>query len=322
MPGPGHRFFLVFRDASATLVHEEEIKDLASLWQDVVFPAVCAGELPNDGRWGPVTVEPDFADGKLSGVTVGVAGVCRSYGLSIFADRAWETLLHRGLIKDADTEETTLRWKLEVRVGTDGPARRRLAASVTPHPFPLLRRPLSDFGITERARHEPFSLFICSRLFSELREESANSLERERANFLTGHLAQEPEGPVAVVALDRIPADVDTTSSAVHFSFSPLTFQSARQELERRGTDQRIVGWAHNHPPQCGRECLMTIPACKTENVFCSIADRSVHRASFAAPYMVAFIAGKGAHRGPDDPLVRAYQWRAGLIRESTFSVF
>src|SRR2546430_15014055 len=93
-----YRFFLVFHDASGALAHEEEIKDLPSLWQDVVFSAVCTGKLRNDGKWEDVTIEPMLADGKPSGVSVSVAGLHKSYGMSIFADRAWEVLLSRGLV--------------------------------------------------------------------------------------------------------------------------------------------------------------------------------------------------------------------------------
>ena len=80
MAGTGYRFFLTFHETSGALIHEEEIKDLPSLQQDVVFPAVCAGKLPNDGQWGQASVDPAFVDGKLSGFTVGVAGLSKSYG--------------------------------------------------------------------------------------------------------------------------------------------------------------------------------------------------------------------------------------------------
>jgi proteasome lid subunit RPN8/RPN11 len=176
---------------------------------------------------------------------------------------------------------------------------------------------LGDFGA--ESKDEALSVYIASSLLGELREEAGSCLERERANILTGYVAATEEGGAAVIAVNRIAAEVDTTSSAVHFSFSPLTFDSVRQELARRKDGQIIVGWAHHHPVPCGRDCLMTVPACKTENVFFSIADRTVHRSGFAAPYMVAFVAGKGAYRRADDPLIRAYAWRDGLIRESAF---
>jgi len=323
MAASDYGFFLVFHDASGALAYEEEIKDLPSLWQDVVFSAVCRGKLPNDGQWRDTTVEPIIADGRLSGVTVSVAGLRKSYGLSIFADRAWEVLLSRSVLQnEKGDEERRLSWEIKIRARKQEPQRRRFTTSVIHTPFPLTHGSLSDFGIPDCEQQKPFSVWISSSLFDELREESATCLDHERADFLTGHIVQVPNGNVAVVLLDRIAANVDTKSSAVHISFSPLTFQAVRQELERRSTNQVITGWSHNHPPPCGRECLMTIPACKTENVFMSVADRTVHRSGFAAPYMVAFITGKGAHRRADDSLIRAYRWRGGRIRETRFSIF
>ena len=124
-----------------------------------------------------------------------------------------------------------------------------------------------------------------------------------------------------VVVLDRIPADTGTTQSRVHIGFSPETFAAAQRTLEARGTGQVIAGWHHSHPPACGRLCLQTVPACATDNVFFSAADRDVHRRGFNAPYMVGLVSGKGAHRRADDPVMRAFGWRDGVIGEKTFGI-
>src|SRR5437867_6830799 len=148
-------FFLVFHDASGALVYEEEIKDLPSLWQDVVFSAVCRRKLPNDGQWRDTTVEPILADGRLSGVTVSVAGLRKSYGLSIFADRAWEVLFSRSLLqKEKGDEERRLLWEIKIRRRQE-PQRRRFTTSVIHAPFPLTRGPLSDFGIPDCEQRKP-----------------------------------------------------------------------------------------------------------------------------------------------------------------------
>ena len=159
-------------------------------------------------------------------------------------------------------------------------------------------------------------------MLAGLRAASAECLERERADFLTGYLVHESEGRVSVALLDRTPATAEKTSSAVHFEFSGKTFDAARREVERRANGQVILGWHHNHPPPCGRQCLMTIPACGTENVFFSVADRIVHRCGFVSPYMVALVTGKVRHRPADDPAVRAFGWSDGVIVERAFSVF
>jgi len=320
-----HRFFLVFRDTSGATVHEEEVTDFLALSHDLAFSAVRSGALPNDGNWGGARIEPVWEDGKLSRIAASLAGRQKTYDVSVIGDQARSLFLARGLLKPEEGEEEKeglLTWKLEPRE-RDGQAReRKLRMSVTQRPYPLVRRALSEFGIQRPpATEEPTSLLVSAALLAELRESAANCLERERADVLTGYLVQEPEN-ISIVVLGRIPAEVDTTSSVAHISFSPKTFEAVRKEHERRGTDQVILGWAHNHPPPCKQECLMTVPACKTENVFFSVADRCVHRASFGAPYMVGLVFGKGAIRRADDPLVRAYGWRDGEVRERSYAVF
>jgi hypothetical protein len=162
---------------------------------------------------------------------------------------------------------------------------------------------------------------VSPTLLAELREASANSLDRERADFLVGYLIQEPNGKVVVVLRNRIPAETEAGSSLVHFSFAPRTFQAAQRMLEERWSDQAILGWHHNHPPPCGRKCLMTVPACGTENVLFSVDDRVVHRSAFSRPYMVALVSAKGATRRADDPVMRAYGWQRGFIREKDWTI-
>ena len=84
------QFFLVFRSHSA-VIHEEEL-DFNALIHDVAFSAVCTGRLANDGRWEPVRIDPERAGGSVEGVTVHVAGFCRTYGRAVFNDRAGEIL--------------------------------------------------------------------------------------------------------------------------------------------------------------------------------------------------------------------------------------
>jgi proteasome lid subunit RPN8/RPN11 len=174
----------------------------------------------------------------------------------------------------------------------------------------------------EAGSDDSISMRVSSDLLAELCEASASSLDRERADFLVGRLVQEPDGRATVVLLTRIPAGADTGSSLVHFSFSPQTFQAAQRELERRGSEDMILGWHHNHPPPCGHQCLMTIPPCRTDNVAFSMNDRIVHRSAFGRPYMVALVSGKGPGKRADDPVLRAYGWQRGRISERTWSVF
>ena len=114
----------------------------------------------------------------------------------------------------------------------------------------------------------------------------------------------------------------ETSASRAHFSFSPLTFHAAQQELARRATGETIVGWHHNHPPPCGGGCLQQVPACGSGTLFFSVDDRILHRASFPAPYMVALVSGKEPGRPADEPKMKAYGWQDATIKEGTFTDF
>jgi hypothetical protein len=316
-----HQFFLVFRD-HAGVIHEEEL-DFNVLIHDVTFSAVCTGQLPNDGRWEPVRVEPDRRGETVESVTVHVAGARRTYGRTIFDDRADEILRTKGAEWLTKANGADVSWDVEIRSTDTGARRNGTRVSIRRQAYPFVQKGPS--GLMDHRPEGPageVSVRVAADLVEELRAESANSLDRERADFLVGHLSLSNNGHAIVSLVDRIPAEIDTDGSLVHFSFSPRTFQAAQQEIERRGTDQVILGHHHNHPPACGHKCLMTIPACSTSNVFFSIDDRIVHRSAFSRPYMVALVSGKGAERRADDPVMKAYGWRRGRIGEIPWSTF
>jgi len=326
----GYRFVFVLRDASGTRIHEEDVFDFLPLYHDIAFTAVCHDRLSNDGRWGSTAVEPLWKEGQLAGITVCLADLHKTYGLAMFAERAGEILLLSGFVKEDDREpDPQLSWTIEMREAAQTSGGPRLRSTVRRQPYPLQRRAPDVVAMRtntgERCGEaDLLSVTIAAGLLEELRAESAGCLERERADFLTGNLVQEATGHALVALLDRIPAGVETTSSAAHFGFSGRTFDAARRELERRATGQVILGWHHNHPPPCARQCLMTIPACGTDNLFFSFfsaADRVVHRRGFVSPFMVALVTGKAPHRRADDPGVRAFGWSDGVIRERAFSV-
>jgi hypothetical protein len=321
MSGQRNRFFLVVSGESGVL-HDEEL-DFNSLIHDVVFSAVCNGRLANDGRWEPVTMEPEWAENKLAAVTVNVAGQSRRYGRAVFGDRVMEVLRTRQLLSDQRLDDQAQwSWHVEVRTSDVESRTDKRRASIRHQAYPIMQRALIERNEHRDARPEAPAVLVSADLLRELREESSSSLDRERGDFLTGHLVQEPGGQVAVVLRSRIPADTDTEGSLIHFSFSPRTFQAAQRQIEQRATEEVILGWHHNHPPPCGRTCLMTIPACRTDNVLFSVDDRVVHRSAFSRPYMVALVSGKGAERRADDPVVHAYGWHQGRICEKELLVF
>ena len=308
------------------LVHREEVADFLPCYEELLFAAVRAGELPNDGTLPPATVEAVWREGRggeLAGVTVSLPPLAKTYGLEIFATRAWEVLVQKKLVTgDEEEEPKALTWSIRAREREADESKPRARISLSRQPYPLPPRSLGDFGVEVSPDGDETLPLLCSRsLIDELREETARSLDKERADVLTGHLVQEANGQTALVVTGRIPAQTDTAASQAHFSFSPLTFLAVQEELGRR-PGETIVGWHHNHPPPCGAGCLQVSPPCKSRTPFFSLADRSVHRASFSAPYMVALVSGKEADRGADDAVIQAYGWRDGVIREREFSIY
>ena len=166
----------------------------------------------------------------------------------------------------------------------------------------------------------PFELYLSKAVIDELREDTRRSLHVEQAAILTGRLVQDPDGSIAVLVTGRTHATVEARGTAATFEFSPLTFAAARAESLARDPGCTILGWAHNHPV-C-QDCPLVEPYCRSETVFFSLADRQVHRTSFAAPYAIALVLGKGRHKSPSDPIVRAYVWNHGTINEHPFHVY
>jgi len=321
MGNPAYQFVQRVCDRTGTLIAEQAVTDFRPLAEDVAFSGVLGGRLANDGKWGAASVEPFFEEEKLAGVTVRRAGEQKSYPNSVFADQAWAMLLAAdGMDDEASArEKVTFTWELQLRLRDPDSQKKRLSAAVTYAPFPFSADTAGALGIEADGRRA--DIWVSSKLLEELRESAVKNLDRERAHFLTGRLLKE--GGRGVVALSgRIAAEIESGSSAVHFGFSPQTFAAARREAERRNDGLTVLAWAHNHPPPCRFDCLGVAPPCASDNVFFSVADRSVHRAGFSAPYAAALVAAKGAGRRADDPEFRAYGWRGGVIVEKGFFTF
>jgi hypothetical protein len=318
-----HRFSIALHGDEGRVIHSEEARTLGPLYEDLLFTAVRAGVVPNDGSSPPATVVPVWREGKLSGLEGALGSLTKHYALAVFRDQVLEILVKQGLLKKEGEDSTSLRWEVNAVETEVEPGRPRFRVSTSRLPFPLAREPLDALGIDDGTEpSEPFALYISSGLLAELKEATGNSLDVERADALTGRLVQEAEGRLALVLLGRIAVEKDTEASAKHFSFWPTTFDAIRRESERRGDGLILCGWHHNHPPPCGRSCLMLVPACSTRTVFLSIDDRAVFRASFGAPYMVGLVSGKGEGRRADDPHLRAYGWKDGVLCEREFKVF
>ncbi len=322
-----HQYFLEVFDSTGRVCQSVILDDDAFMacYEDTLFAAICHGQVPNDDSFPTATIEPcRLTDGTpfLSGVTIHIPPVTKQYGLSTFADIAYRTQPASDGDEnpiDAHVMDSVL-WRLRAEPRREVlPPRRR--ATLRRQPYPLHRESLDELGLPHlTVAHPPFALLVSKSVIAELRDATVHSLHIERADILTGRVVQDPDGSIVVLVTGRIPARVAGQGTASSFQFSPMTFAAARAEVFAQSAASTIVGWAHNHPA-C-KDCPVTEPYCPSETVFFSLADRQVHRTSFTAPYAIGLVLGKGRHKSPTDPIVRAYAWNHAIIDEQPMRVF
>lgn len=323
------RFDVVVADDAGSLVHRERVDDLQPVFEDMLFAAVRAGVMPNDGRLCSVSLTPVWAERgapRVSVIAAQLGTLRKSYGLTAVAELLRAAVLtEESIVAALERDGTRLQWWLEAQQREADPGRhtpRRLKVTLRREPFPLTFAPFPEFGLAGPVTDaNPVAIAIRGPVLEAIRAETTASLDTERADILVGHVVSDPTGRVAVVVSDRIPAVRETTASREHFTFSPITFDAARRAVAARRDGAIAVGWAHNHPP-CGSDCLRVVPPCQNSTLFLSApADRAVHRACFSAPYMIALVSGKAAGRRASEPEVRAWGWRDAAIVAREFSV-
>ena len=316
-----HQFFLCVRDTEGQELFRKEAEPLSTVHEDLLYSAVLAGEVPNNGTSPPVTIEPELRDSRLHAVQAALGLRTKRYTLELFRDQASQILVSPELVERA--KGATLSWDVEAKANDKNARAKPGRASILREPFPFTPSSLASLGVrpTEGGSARS-SLFVASELLKELKEETASSLERERADALTGHVAVGVDGTASAVLKGRIPFPEVADASATHYAFTPEAFAEVHREHRLRGDGEILAGWHHNHPPPCGRDCLAHVPACETATVFLSADDRAVFRSSFAAPFQVGLVSGKGSGRGPEDPVVHAYGWRDGVLEEMSYVVF
>jgi proteasome lid subunit RPN8/RPN11 len=324
------RFDVVVADHAGLLLHRARVDDLQPVFEDMRFAAVRTGVMPNDGRLCSVTLTPIWSE--RGAPRVGVIGaqlgaVRKTYGRAVVAELLRATVLEQeSIVAALQNEEAHLQWWLEAHAREeDAPPRGlgRFKVTLRRDPFPLTCAPFSVFGLTGHVSDaDPVAVAIRGSVLAAIREDTAASLDLERADILLGHVVMDPTRQVAVVVTDRIPAIRETAASREHFAFSPITFEVARRTVAARSDGAVVVGWAHTHPPPCGGDCLRVLPPCPNDTLFLSApADRAVQRACFSAPYMIALVSGKAAGRPAALPLVRAWGWRDAAIVAREFTV-
>jgi proteasome lid subunit RPN8/RPN11 len=114
--------------------------------------------------------------------------------------------------------------------------------------------------------------------------------DREVGGVLVGRVSRAGELPLVTGAIQALHAREDPAA----LTFTQDTWEHVHRTIERRGLEERIVGWYHSHP---------------SFGIFLSERDLFVHRNFFGDPRQVALVV---------DPVSRAagvFGWREGDVR-------
>ena len=272
--------------------------------------------IPNDGRQPEVSIEPVFETGnggRIAGFRVALAGLTKQFPVAVLAPKYWEAVVGAGLVEEATSQDSRLRWAVRASVRTSASRRLRVGISRTPLAY-VAAPPLPEGTGAD--------VYIARPVAEDLLRDTARSQEAERADFLVGQVMVQESGRTFVSVVDRIPARADGAASPVHFVFSPNAFQEAQQELVKRSQHYRIVGWHHNHPPFCRAARDRQDAGCDLGSVFWSSDDSVVQWVSFPARFMVALVSGKAPGRRADEPVMQAYGWRDAAIAAVNIQLF
>ena len=108
-----HQFFLCVRDNEGRELFRKEAEPLQTVYEDLLYSAVLAGEVPNDGTSPPVTIEPEFRDSRLHAVHAALGLRTKRYTLDLFRDQASQILASPELVERANG--ATLSWDVEAK---------------------------------------------------------------------------------------------------------------------------------------------------------------------------------------------------------------
>jgi CRISPR/Cas system endoribonuclease Cas6 (RAMP superfamily) len=90
-----YRFFVVIDDPSGAILYREEAQDFLPCYEDLLFSAIAARKIANDGKLPRATVEPVWADAatrQVAGAQVTLPPLSKRYGLAIFTGKVGTVL--------------------------------------------------------------------------------------------------------------------------------------------------------------------------------------------------------------------------------------
>jgi hypothetical protein len=186
------------------------------------------------------------------------------------------------------------------------------AVATRQRPFPLVDRPLSDFGLVlpEARKDQPYTVFIADDVVEEIIAHTLQAGGMEQAGVLIGHLCRDVQlGKVYALVTAHVPVKEGVVAGRDSFQFTPESFLAVKGLVELRQSDEIILGWQHNHHwcPTCPYN-----PSGRT--IFFSLADGNVHASAFSQLFQVAIVAGRDLDLDANRPALRMFGWKdAGI---------
>lgn len=143
--------------------------------------------------------------------------------------------------------------------------------------------------------NDALPIFISDDVLEEIIDYSEQDQTREIGGFLIGDLHKDKRQYVEIRHF--LPAAY-TESQAASLTFTHDSWSAAREEIEKRFPDDRIVGWHHTHP---------------RFGIFLSGYDLFIHRHYFSQPWEVALVVDPCANE------FGFFQWRFDEIVDCGF---
>ena len=149
------RFEVVVADHAGSPVHRERVEDLQPIFEDMLFAAVRAGVLPNDGRRCTVTLTPIWSERgapRVGVISAQLGAVRKAYGLAVVADVLRAAAIEReSIVAALEHEGHRLQWWLEAYPREEARDHHapRFKVALGREPLPLLGAPFRAFGLAE-----------------------------------------------------------------------------------------------------------------------------------------------------------------------------
>jgi proteasome lid subunit RPN8/RPN11 len=252
-------------------------------------------------------VSPRFpnegVDGRTCGFRVTIplsdgSSYSHDFALSYFHTRAMarKSALVRGqqLASDAAPSYHLLAY-CDQPASPPAPGRFTIDAIPTRLPIELESEPWDAGEPWDEPTDNVVQVSILKSVLEQSLEEARQHPDQEIAGFLGGKIQRDRASRVRLLVTCLISGSGTTEATATSVTFTPATFQRAREFLKLRGEAEGeiIVGNLHSHPFRACAECPVPMPTeCVNKILFFSQQDVVLMESTFDQPYMVGLLVG------------------------------